>query len=170
MQTGTSIFDGRWFRNAATALLRTIPSRRKKEFIALMYANRFWDQDRLKFDSAQARVNDCLDVEGEKKQFLKISEIWAWMRASGEHELFLAMAEDLGYRVERIPDATRVNDMLDRIDARLGAASDALEDVRAFRSEIAALLAGNQSAAASPGNGDATIRFCQGGEDKPPTF
>lgn len=161
-----TIFDGRWFRNAATALLRTIPSRRKKEFIACMYANGFWDQERLKFDSAQARVNECLAVDGEKKQFFKTSELWAWMRASGEHELFLAMAEDLGYRVERIPDEVRVNTMLERIDARIGSVSDALEDVRAFRSEIAALLVGNQRAATSTDTGDATIRFCRDGEEK----
>lgn len=167
MNALAQILDGRWFRNAATALLRTIPSRRKKEFIAAMYANGLWDQERLKFDSAQARVNECLSVDDEKKQFFKIVELWVWMRASGEHELFLAMAEDLGYRVERIPDESRVATMIERIDQRIGAVSEALEDVRAFRSEIASLLAGNQRVAASADAADASIRFCQGGQDKP---
>lgn len=159
---GQAILDGRWFRNAATALVRTIPSRCKKAFIAAMYGNGFWHQDRLKFDSAVARLNDCLAIDGEKTQFLKISEVWAWMRLSGEHELFLAMAEDLGYRVERIPDETRVQQMLEQIESRLAATETSLDEVRSLQGDIARLRDDARTSSARDATADGgSIRFCQ---------
>lgn len=166
--TDTRIPDGRWLRGAFIALERTIPSRLKKKFVSLMFQARFWDSAKLSWDAAVARLNECLRPEPDKRQFLKIVEVWAWMRHSGEHELFLAMAEDLGYRVDRIATPERIADLLKRIDQRLADGADAFGDVAALRDQLATITAGSMEPIAPTDSGDTRpVRFCSG---DPQTF
>lgn len=162
------LIDGRWVRTALAALDRTIPQKCKKKFVSFMFSARFWDATRLSWDAAIARVNECLRIDPDKRQFLKIAEVWAWMRFSGEHDLFLAMADDLGYRVERIPTASRIAELLARIEQRLADGTDAFGEVRELRDQLAAITAGSTETPAPTDTGDMAIRFCRSGE--PTTF
>lgn len=134
-----SEWDGSWLNAVAQSLERTIPAKLKKEFIAFMFEAGFWDPSKLSWEAAVTRMNDCLRADGEKRQFFKVSELLAWMRHSGEHDLLLAIAESLGYRVERIPSTARVTALLERIDQRIGDAEHAFADVRCLRDTLAGI-------------------------------
>jgi hypothetical protein len=131
--------DTRWGLRALTALERTIPKKRKKEFVHFMFASGFWDSDKLTFDAAVTRVNECLRTDPDKRQFFKLTEIWAWMKHSGEHALFQEMGADLHYRVDRIPTNELVAELLSRIDGRLIDAKTAFDDAASLRSELVAI-------------------------------
>ncbi|GAA0721510.1 hypothetical protein [Dokdonella soli] len=132
--------DLAWLVAAAKALKATLPQAEKKAFIALMFEAGFWDSEKLTWDAAVSRLNECLRNDGASRQFLKVSELWAWMRSSGHHALFRAMADDLGYRVERLPTEQRIADLLERIDRKLTKAADAQVDAAALRDAVERLL------------------------------
>ena len=50
-----------------------------------------------------------------KAEFFKIGEMWMLMRRFGRHQLFLAMAEDLGYHCIPLPTEARRQAVLERI-------------------------------------------------------
>lgn len=108
--------DEGWLRKAFEALKSTFDKsdqKLKQEMIQFLLDEGFWDPERLKWDSAVARFNGCLNPN--KDDFFKIGEAWALMKRFGRHELFLAMAEDLGYEVRRKPTEERRMELLERI-------------------------------------------------------
>jgi hypothetical protein len=107
--------DEVWLRSAFEALRTTFDVDRhlKKEMVQFLLDEGFWDKDRLEWDSAIARFNGCLNPN--KSDFFKVGEVWALMRRFGRHELFLAMAEDLGYDVRIRPTEERRQQLLERI-------------------------------------------------------
>lgn len=104
-----------WMRRGLQALRSTlrVDGRQRKKMIEFLFAEGFWKQERLSWDAAVARWNDCLNPD--KAAFFKVAEVWALMKRFGNHDLFLAMAEDLGYDVRRRPTDERRQELFARI-------------------------------------------------------
>lgn len=125
-----------WLLRGHGALQATFPPRTRKTFASLMLDSGLWSSERLSLDSAIARVGDCLNPQRGGGQSFKVSEVWLWMKESGHHALFDAIADDLSYRTEPIPSEMRQHELLSRIDERLAAVVDELADLRLLRQEI----------------------------------
>jgi len=111
-----------WVQRGLDALKATLDTSAelKSEMIEFLFEAGFWDSSKLSFPAATARFNACMNPE-RRSEFFKVGEIWALMKRFNRHQFFLAMADDLGYRVERIPtDELRLRAM-ERI-------ADALEE------------------------------------------
>lgn len=110
-----------WLHDALAALKATcdVDARTRNEMIQFLLDNGFWDQEKLKdWTSAVAKFNSCLNPN--KAEFFKVGELWALMRRFGRHQLFLAMAADLGYEVRVIPTEQRRQQLLEQLaDAQL---------------------------------------------------
>lgn len=108
--------DEAWLRTALDAMRTTFGNdpHLKKRMIEFLLDEGFWDKESLKsWDAATARFNDCLNPN--KAQFFKVSEAWALMKRFDRPQLFLVMAEDLGYEVRKIPTEARRLACLERI-------------------------------------------------------
>lgn len=107
--------DESWLRSAFHALEATlkVDPRLKRDMIQFLFDEGFWNPETLEWSSAEARFNGCLNPN--KSDFFKIGEAWALMKRFGRHELFLAMADDLGYEVRRKPTEERRLELLERI-------------------------------------------------------
>lgn len=145
-----------WLQRGHRALHDTFPPRTRKRFAALMLDYELWNPQRLTLESAEARVGDCLNPQGGGGQSFKVSELWLWMRESGHHALFDAMADDLGKRVEDIPTEARQQQLLTRIDAKLSTIKAELDDLQVFREQVAGVLAVDPSTPVPPGK---PVRF-----------
>lgn len=146
-----------WLTRGHRALQETFPPRTQKSFAALMLDSGLWSSKRLSLDSAIARVGDCLHPERGGGQSFKVSEIWLWMKDSGHHAFFEAMADDLGYRVEPIPTEQRQQELLTRIDERLAAVVDELSDLHLLRDQLTGAVT-NGTAPLTPAS---PVRFSQ---------
>src|SRR5579859_7223420 len=69
----------------------------KSAALKFLLGSGLWNSSELTADAAEARYNGNLNP-GRKTQF-KLIEVWALMKFLGRHQLFLAMADDLGYEV-----------------------------------------------------------------------
>lgn len=145
-----------WLTRGHRALQDTIPARTRKQFAAMMLDYELWTPQRLSLDSAVARVGDCLNPQGGGGQSFKVSELWLWMRESGHHALFDAMADDLGKHVEDIPTEARQQQLLTRIDAKLSTIKAELDDLQVFREQVAGVLTVDPSTPTPPGK---PVRF-----------
>lgn len=105
----------------------------KAEMIDFLFDVGLWDRSKLSFAGAVARFNGCLNPS-TTTAFFKPVEIVLLMKRFDRHHFFLAMAEDLGYRVERIPTEERRNRQLERLAA-------AVEQHNAIQQRIADELA-----------------------------
>lgn len=108
--------DEAWLRMALDAMRTTFGNdpHLKRDMIQFLLDEGFWDKDTLKsWEAATARFNDCLNPN--KAQFFKVSEVWALMKRFDRPQLFLAMADDLGYEVRKIPTEARRLACLERI-------------------------------------------------------
>lgn len=119
------------------ALQDTIPPRTRKSFAALMLDSKLWSSERLRLESAISRVGDCLNPQRGSGQSFRLSELWLWMHESGHHALFNAMADDLGYHAEPIPNEKRQQELLTRLDTRLAALADEFADIQGLREQLA---------------------------------
>ena len=120
--------DETWLHDALAALKATcdVDAHTRNEMIQFLLDNGFWDQEKLKdWASAVAKFNSCLNPN--KAEFFKIGELWALMRRFGRHQLFLAMAADLGYEVRPIPTEHRRQALMQQLldaQAQCAAASE----------------------------------------------
>ena len=108
--------DETWLRTAYNALQDTlrVDDRTRNEMIQFLLDEGFWNADTLKtYDAQVARWNACLNPN--KPEFFKLGEVWALMARFGRHQLFHAMAQDLGYDVRAIPTEARRHELLERI-------------------------------------------------------
>ena len=108
--------DEGWLRSAFQALTDTlkVEPRLKRDMIQFLFDEGFWDEKKLGWPGAETRFNACLNpLKGDT--FFKLGEVWALMKRFGRHELFLAMAEDLGYDVRRKATEERRQELLERI-------------------------------------------------------
>lgn len=144
-----------WLARGHAALHATFPPRTRKQFAGLMLDSGLWSTNRLSLDSAVARVGDCLNPQRGGGQSFRVSELWLWMHESGNHALYEAMTDDLGYRSEPVPDEAREQELLTRIDARLAAVADELADLRTLREQ----LSGTHRPETSPILSDEPVRF-----------
>lgn len=125
-----------WLQRGHQALLATFPPRTRKQFASLMLETGLWSPARLSLDSAIARVGDCLNPQNGGGQRFGIAELWLWMRESGNHALYDAMSDDLGYRTEPIPSEQRQQELLSRIDERLATVLSEISDLKALREQL----------------------------------
>lgn len=104
--------DSRWRDRAMHALQETlnVDAGLKREMIEFLFEEKFWDRATLSWAAAVTRFNDCLSIK--KPSFFKLGEVWALMSRFRRHQLFLAMAEDLGYEVREKPTEERQQALL----------------------------------------------------------
>ncbi|WP_243350851.1 phage regulatory CII family protein [Stenotrophomonas acidaminiphila] len=108
--------DEAWLRSAFAALKQTldVDARTRNEMVQFLLDEGFWDKDKLTtWESAVAKFNSCMNPN--KAEFFKIGELWALMKRFGRHQLFLAMAADLGYEVRRVPTEERREQLLEQL-------------------------------------------------------
>lgn len=107
--------DDTWLRVAFTSLRATfeVDNKTKAAMVQFLMDEGFWQADKLTWDAAMARFNSCLNPN--KSEFFKMGEIWALMSRFGRHDLFHAMAEDLGYELRVKPTEERRQQLLERI-------------------------------------------------------
>lgn len=129
-----AFIDDTWLRTAFTSLRATfdVDQKTKGQMVQFLLDEGFWQQDKLTWDAAIARFNGCLNPN--KAEFFKMGEIWALMSRFGRHELFHAMAADLGYELRVMPTEERRQQLLERIansterlETEIGSARAALE-------------------------------------------
>ncbi|WP_333676775.1 hypothetical protein [Dyella sp.] len=156
--------DTEWQQHGLDALRATldVDTRQRNEMIQFLMDEGFWDAEKLSWDGAIARWNDCLNPG--KNSFFKIGELWALTKRFGRHDLFLAMAEDLGYEVRLRPTEERrqalvaqLVDVLKRNEAAISAA----------RSELSRLHSGDTPSPGTRGS-NSVVRFRQTDDDSMP--
>lgn len=110
-----AFIDDTWLRTAFTSLRATfdVDNKTKQLMVQFLLDEGFWQADKLSWEAAIARFNGCLNPN--KAEFFKMGEIWALMARFGRHELFHAMAADLGYELRVIPTEERRQQLLERI-------------------------------------------------------
>lgn len=135
-----------WFARYMDALAETVggPDERKVEMIQFLFDAGFWDATKLSFPAAVSRFNACLNPG--RAEFFKLGEVFALMRRFDRHELFHAIAADLGYQVERIPTDARRLRALERIATALERRNELLEASAEETADALAELQREQSA------------------------
>ncbi len=133
-----------WLREALASLKRTldVDARTKNEMVQFLLDEGFWDKEKLSsWESAIAKFNSCLNPN--KAEFFKVGELWALSKRFARHDLFLAMAADLGYEVRRIPTPERHQALLEELS---GLQAQHLEAFERISTQLAQL----QVTAAAP--------------------
>jgi hypothetical protein len=122
--------DAGWQERGLQALRDTldVDPRTRKAMVQFLFDEGFWDGERLSWDAAIARWNDCLNPT--KPSFFKLGELWALMARFDRHHLFLAMADDLGYDVRRKATEERQQELLERLTLLLERVDREASDVR----------------------------------------
>jgi hypothetical protein len=107
--------DAQWAQRGLDAIRSTldVDGATKRQMIEFLFEEGFWERGKLSWDAAISRFNDCLNPG--KPAFFKIGEVWALMLHFERHELFYAMARDLGFELRRIPTEERRQSLLERI-------------------------------------------------------
>lgn len=146
--TSKRYIDDAWLNKAWRVLrdMLDVDAHLRKQMIQFLIDEGFWSKD-LEWPSAIAKWNACLNPQ--KGEFFKLGEIWALMLRFQRPQLFLAMAEDLGYQVFELPTEARRQAVLERIatatvraEQELAAARAALERIDAIAEEKPATVAG----------------------------
>jgi hypothetical protein len=108
--------DETWLKKAFDALKETlaVDVRMRDDMIAALIDEGFWSKE-LEPTAAIAKWNACLNPN--KGEFFRTGELWFLMRRFGRHQLFLEMAQDLGYHCIPLPTETRRQAVLERIAA-----------------------------------------------------
>jgi len=157
--------DAEWQQRGLEALraMLDVDTRTRNEMIQFLMDEGCWDAEKLSWDGAIARWNDCLNPG--KSSFFKIGEVWALMKRFGRQELFLAMAEDLGYDVRPKPTEERRQALVAQLIETLKRNEAAIS---AARSELSRL---HSSDTPSPGTrgSSSVVRFRQADDDSMPS-
>lgn len=149
--------DAHWSARGLAALKATlgdVDSHTRKAMVQFLLDEAFWDADKLTWDGAIARWNDCLNPG--KPAFFKLAELWALMRRFERHDVFHAMAADLGYETRRVPTEERRLAAIERMAAAVDTCEAALA---AARTELAHLHHGDPPNASARGQGGRPVRF-----------
>ncbi len=132
-----SWLDESWGEFALDALRETlkVDARLRRDMIQFLYDEGFWDPEKLSWAAAEARFNACLNPN--KEVYFKLGEVWALMKRFGRHQLFLAMAEDLGFYPPQLkPTEARRLELMERLTAALESSE---REVAAARAGLARL-------------------------------
>lgn len=129
--TGAGWLDADWQERGLQALRDTldVDPRVRKAMVQFLFDEGFWDEQHLTWAAAIARWNDCLNPG--KPSFFKLGELWALMSRFGRHQLFLAMADDLGYEVRRKATEERQQALLERLTTTMERMEREVDDTRA---------------------------------------
>jgi hypothetical protein len=151
--TDDSWMDALWQARVHGALVETldVAPDLKAQMVQFLFSSRLWSADKLTWEAAHNRFNACLNP-GKPEKFSTL-ELWALMRRFGRHQLFHAMADDLGYEVRRKSTPEREQELLARIaraiegcNAVVGLAQGDLRRMRRERPALrvhGAIAAGN---------------------------
>lgn len=122
--------DGHWHESGLDALRETlaVSANERKAMIEFLYEEGFWDHEKLTWPAAISRWNDCLNPE--KPTHFKLSELWALMLRFDRHQMFVAMAQDLGYAVRRYSSRERQEAMLVRLTETMALVQGQMDDTR----------------------------------------
>lgn len=160
-----SYIDDTWARQAFQALRQTldVDDHTRKEMIQFLMDEGFWDAS-LAWPTAVARWNSCLNPT--KSEFFKLGELWALMRRFRRHDLFLAMANDLGFEVRERPTEERRQQLLEQLVRVEG---DLLYEIQTARAQLERLDAGQGDAGSRPPPGGGVRRFSSNPDGMPRT-
>lgn len=120
-----------WKQRAVVALKETLDPNPdvKGQMVEFLIEVGFWADLRNNPDAAVSRFNANLNPD--RKEFFKLSEIWALMKRFDRHQLFFAMADDLGFEVRRKPTEERRQELLKRLADELARATTAIGEAAA---------------------------------------
>lgn len=120
-----------WMQQGLDALRETVDANPdlKRQMIEFLFDTGMWDSTKLRADNAITRFNACLNPD--QPETFKTMHIWALMKRFGRHQLFLAMAADLGYEVHRIPTEARRQAALENLAAAIEKSNDEVAQARA---------------------------------------
>lgn len=107
--------DAQWQQRGLDAVRASfdVDAAMKRLMIEFLFDEGFWNRESLSWDAAISRFNDCLNPG--KPAFFKLGEVWALMMRFERHDLFFAIARDLGFEVRRVPTEERRQALLERI-------------------------------------------------------
>lgn len=156
--------DAEWQKRGLDALKETLDvgTSSRNEMIQFLMDEGFWDAEKLSWDGAIARWNDNLNPS--KNSFFKLGELWALMKRFNRHEMFLAMAEDLGYEVRLRPTEERRQALVAQLVDALKSSEAAIS---AARSELSRLHSSDAPAQGTRGS-NSVVRFRQADDDSMP--
>ena len=108
-----------WQQRTLGALQDTldVPPELKAQMIQFLFEQKVWNSSTLSWEAATTRFNACLNP-GKPEKFA-LMELWALMKRFDRHQLFLSMADDLGYEVRRKPTEERRQDIMARAAAAI---------------------------------------------------
>ncbi|HET6631549.1 MAG TPA: hypothetical protein VFG73_02420 [Rhodanobacteraceae bacterium] len=123
-----------WTERGLAALRATldVDASVRRDMIEFLFAEGFWNREKLTWDAALARWNGCLNPR--KSEFFKIGEVWALMKRFHRYELLRAMAEDLGCELRIRPSEEQQQRLMERL-------AEATEHAAAAVAEASAELA-----------------------------
>lgn len=110
--------DPKWMQRGWEALRETfnVDGATKRDMIQFLLDEGFWHKDRLTWEGAEKRFNDCINPT--RDTFFKLVELWALMKQFRRFHLLEVMADDLGFRpLVQMPTEERRLELLERIAA-----------------------------------------------------
>lgn len=128
--------DAAWSARGLAALraMLDVDDHTRRKMVQFLFDEGFWDPEKLTWDAAIARWNDCKNPG--KSAFFKLGELWALALRFERHQLFLAMADNLGYEVRRIPTPERQQQLVTRLTAAMTQCEATLSSCRAELARI----------------------------------
>lgn len=160
--------DATWTRRGLAALhaMLDVDDHTRKAMIQFLFDEGFWDAHKLTWDAAIAKWNDGKNPG--KPGFFKVGELWALAARFERHQLFLAMAEDLGYEVRRAPTEERRQLLLERMATAVETCEQTLNTAR---TELARQRLGTRPREVAPRSSDAApLRFLRDDDVSPVGF
>lgn len=159
--------DAAWTRRGLAALhaMLDVDDHTRKAMIQFLFDEGFWDTNKLTWDAAIAKWNDAKNPV--KPTFWKLAELWALAARFDRHQLFLAMAEDLGYEVRRTPTEERRQLLLERMATAVESCEQVLNTAR---TELARLHLSSSPVAAVRHSSPADLVRFQQADDMPGGF
>jgi hypothetical protein len=154
--------DAQWTQRGLDAMRATldVDGATKRQMIEFLFEEGLWDKERLTWDAAVSRFNDCLNPG--KPAFFKFGEVWALMLRFERHELFFAMARDFGFELRRMPTEERRQLLLERIAVATEACTATVAGATAELARLGTDTSLSRGVAGQP------TRFSLAAADEPP--
>lgn len=104
-----------WMARGLRALCATVDSDSdlKRQMIEFMFETGMWNSKELTYSAAVSKFNNCLNPD--RPEYFRTMHVWALMKRFGRFELFLAMADDLGFEVRHRATPEREQELLLRL-------------------------------------------------------
>lgn len=128
----SSFVDAAWMQRGLDALREAFDTNAalKSQMVQFLFDAGFWDANRLHWDAAITRFNQCMNPSRSDVNF-KLAEVWALTKRFRRYALFFAMCDDLGFeRPRQIPTEARHQQLLERTADAIEALAENLAYVR----------------------------------------